>query len=131
RCSSYAELLERAGEARAELDRLDSGFDPLDAAERALAEADARVSALSAGLRDARHAAAARFADAVAAELHGIGMGEGEFHVELCDREHGPTGHEDVAFLFRPNAGLPFAPCPRSGSTTESERVQARRPVPV
>jgi len=123
RCSSYAELLERAGEARAELDRLDSGFDPLDAAERALAEADARVSALSAGLRDARHAAAARFADAVAAELHGIGMGEGEFHVELSDREHGATGTDEVAFLIRPNAGLPFAPVAETASGGELSRI--------
>ena len=123
RSASYAELLERAGEARAELDRLDSGFDPLDAAERALAEADARVSALSAGLRDARHAAAARFADAVAAELHGIGMGEGEFHVELSDREHGATGTDEVAFLIRPNAGLPFAPVAETASGGELSRI--------
>src|SRR5205823_2607799 len=80
RCASYAELLERAGDARAELDRLDSGFDPLDAAERALAEAEARVSGLAAELHEARHAAAASFAAAVAAELHDVGMGEGEFH---------------------------------------------------
>ena len=39
-----------------------------------------------------------------------LGMGEGEFLVELRERERGPTGADEVTFLIRPNAGLPFAP---------------------
>src|SRR5205085_9829214 len=41
RAGSYEELLTCAGAARAELDALDAGADPLDAAARALAEAEA------------------------------------------------------------------------------------------
>jgi DNA repair protein RecN (Recombination protein N) len=125
RCASYAELLERAAEARAELDRIESGFDPLDAAARARAEAETRVAALAAELRSARHAAIGLFADAVAAELHDIGMGEGEFHVELSEHPGGSgmTGADEATFLIRPNAGLPFAPVADTASGGELSRI--------
>ena len=50
-------------------------------------------------------------------------MGEGEFHVELSDREHGATGTDEVAFLIRPNAGLPFAPVAETASGGELSRI--------
>ena len=69
-----------------------------------------RRSTSSRPLRKARRAAAKPFAKAVATELHGIGLGEGEFHVELGEREPSAAGLDTVSFLIRPNAGLPFAP---------------------
>ena len=50
-------------------------------------------------------------------------MGEGEFLVELRDREIGPTGADDVTFLIRANAGLPFAPIAETASGGELSRV--------
>ena len=125
RCGSYAELLGRAAEARAALDALEEGFDPAAAAADALAAAEARFDALSADLRAARLAAAESFAEAVAAELHQIGLGEGEFRVELADHPTGPgmTGADGVTFLIRPNRGLPFAPVTETASGGELSRI--------
>jgi DNA repair protein RecN (Recombination protein N) len=122
-CLSYEQLLERAVEARAELAALDEGVDPAAAAREALAAAEARVAALAASLRQARQHAADPFADAVADELHGIGLGDGEFRVELREREPGATGGDEAVFLIRPNAGLPFAPVAETASGGELSRI--------
>ena len=79
---------------------------------------------LSLDLRAERNAAAPAFADAVAAELHDVGMGEGEFVCELRERdEPGPTGADDAVFLVRPNAGMPFAPVAETASGGELSRI--------
>jgi DNA repair protein RecN (Recombination protein N) len=123
RCQTYAELLERAAEARAELERLDDGFDPAAAAAQALADAEARVARLAGELHEARAASLAGFEAAVAENLRGVGMGEGEFRVELRERDSGPTGADEAAFLIRPNAGLPFGPVADTASGGELSRV--------
>jgi DNA repair protein RecN (Recombination protein N) len=123
RCASYEELLARAAEARAELEALEEGADPAAAAAEALTQAEGRVAELSSALHEARAAAADRFAEAVAAELTGMGMGDGEFRVELRDRDPGVTGTDEATFLIRPNAGLPFAPVAETASGGELSRV--------
>jgi len=123
RCESYQELLERAAEARDELAALDGGVEPVAAAARALAEAEARAEELVRELRAARAAAAEPFGLAVAGELRGIGLGDGEFRVELRERNPGPTGADEAAFLVRPNAGLPFAPAAETASGGELSRI--------
>ena len=123
RCASYDELLARAAEARAELEALEDGADPAAAAGEALAAAEARIRRLADELRAVRVAAAKPFAEAVAAELHGIGLGEGEFRVELSEREPGAAGADEVAFLIRPNTGLPFAPVAETASGGELSRI--------
>jgi DNA repair protein RecN (Recombination protein N) len=123
RYASYDELLARAAEARRELGALEEGADPAAAAAEALAAAEARVAAVAARLRKGRQAATAPFADAVAEGLRGIGMGEGEFRVELRERDMGPTGADEAAFLIRPNAGLPFAPVAETASGGELSRI--------
>src|SRR5947207_1894062 len=123
RCASYDELLTRAAEAQAELEALEGGADPLSAAAEAVSVAEREVDRLSADLRTARVAAAEPFAEGVAAELEGIGMGEGEFLVELAEREAGPTGVDAVSFLIRPNQGLPFTPIAETASGGELSRI--------
>ena len=123
RCGSFPELLARAAEARAELEALEDGADPVAAAAKAVTAAELRLTELAAALRAARTAAAEAFADAVTHELEGIGMGEGEFHVQLGEREPGPSGADAIAFLIRPNPGLPFAPVAETASGGELSRV--------
>jgi DNA repair protein RecN (Recombination protein N) len=124
RCATYSELLARSDDARAELAALENGSDPAEVAARELAEAEARVHALALELRAERNAAAPAFADAVAAELRGVGMGEGEFVSELRERdEAGSTGADEAVFLVRPNAGLPFAPVAETASGGELSRI--------
>jgi len=121
--ASYEELLARAEAARAELDAHEAGVDPLAAADEALAEAERRTTELADGLSEARNAAAASFGESVAAELQGLGMGDGEFQAEVSEREHGSTGRDAVAFLIRPNSGLSFAPVAETASGGELSRV--------
>ena len=78
---------------------------------------------MHAELSAARRGAAEPFAEAVAGELRSIGMGDGEFRVELREREPGVTGADEVGFLIRPNAGLPFGPVAETASGGELSRV--------
>ena len=121
--ASYEHLLALAASARADLEAIDSGVDPVSAAEAELAEAEQRFDLLASELSQARAGSAARFAADVSQELDGLGMGDGEFRVELAPRESGSTGRDDVAFLIRPNAGLPFAPLADTASGGELSRV--------
>ena len=120
---SYEELLVRADEARVELDAFEAGIDPLEAADNALSAAEARASELGDALSAARAEAASAFAGAVADELQGLGMGDGEFRAELDAREPGPSGRDSVSFLIRPNPGLPFAPVSETASGGELSRI--------
>jgi DNA repair protein RecN (Recombination protein N) len=123
RCDSYSELLERAQAARSELGALEEGFDPATAAAHELAGAEERMNGLAAELRAARESAARPFADAVAAELQGIGLGEGEFRAELAEADLGASGADRVSFLVRPNRGLPFGPAAETASGGELSRI--------
>jgi DNA repair protein RecN (Recombination protein N) len=124
RCATYEELLSRRDEARAELTALEDGSDPAEVAARELAEAEARSQKLVRELQAERTAAAPAFAAAVAAELRGVGMGDGEFVCELRERdEPGSTGGDEAVFLVRPNAGLPFAPVAETASGGELSRI--------
>jgi DNA repair protein RecN (Recombination protein N) len=120
---TYEELLDRAAEARAELDALADGHDPAAAAADALAAAQAEVDRLHAELGAARREAAPRFAEAVAAELAGVGLGEGEFRVDVRQADPGPSGADEAVFAVRPNAGLSFGPVAETASGGELSRV--------
>ena len=123
RVQTYEELLTRSAEARAELDAIEDGYDPAAAAEEALAAAERAVRAFSTDLHEARSDAVPRFAAAVAQELADVGMGEGEFRVELTARDPGPAGEDEAVFLIRPNAGLPFSPVAETASGGELSRI--------
>jgi DNA repair protein RecN (Recombination protein N) len=123
RCATYAELLARAGEARDELAAIDDGIDPATAAAAAREAAEQRVHALSGELASGRRDAVPTFTDAVAHELESVGFGEGEFAVELSEREPGASGADDVRFLIKANAGLPFAPVAETASGGELSRI--------
>ncbi len=123
RVDSFAELIERAARARDELDALAEGHDPAHAAAEAVAAAQAEADRLHTVLRDARREAAPRFAAAVATELAGVGLGEGEFRAELRETDPGPSGADEARFTVRPNAGLPFGPVAETASGGELSRI--------
>jgi DNA repair protein RecN (Recombination protein N) len=122
RCGSYDELLARADEARGELARIEAGDDPAAAAAAALARAEAEVGDLHEQLHEARTKAAQPLADAVAEELRGMGVGE-TFAVDVTQREAGPTGTDEVAFLIQPNPGVAPAPVHETASGGELSRI--------
>ena len=121
--ASFDELLERGAEAARELEDAAAGQDPVAGAADAVSAAEARVGALAEELRTVRRAQARPLAAAVAEELQGLGMGDGEFLVELRERELGSAGIDEAVFLIRPNAGLPFGPVSETASGGELSRV--------
>jgi DNA repair protein RecN (Recombination protein N) len=123
RAATLEELLARAAEARTELEALDAGADPVQAAADAFAAAERRYADAADALRASRHAAAEPFAQAVSSELRDIGLGEGEFRVELRERDPSVTGGDEAAFLIRPNPGLPFGPVAETASGGELSRI--------
>ena len=123
RCDTYAELLAGAAAARTELAALEEGHDPVQAAAAALAAAEAETARIAQDLSAARAEALDAFSAAVAEELRGVGMGEGEFRAELRERGASASGSDEVAFIIRPNAGLPFAPLAETASGGELSRV--------
>ncbi len=123
RAATTAELVERASAARSELSAFADGSDPAAAVAKALAQAERRVEELIEGVHVARVAAVEPFAAAVAAELEGVGMGEGQFVADLSERERSSSGADEVAFLIRPNPGLPLAPVAQTASGGELSRI--------
>jgi DNA repair protein RecN (Recombination protein N) len=123
RAETFAELIERGEAARAELGALEDGHDPGEAAAAEVVAAEHEVVRIHEQLTASRAAVAADFADAVAAELDGLGLGDGEFRVEVRPREPGPSGSDEAVFLIRPNAGLPFAPVSDTASGGELSRI--------
>ena len=123
RCDSAEELLDRREEAVAALDDLEGGIDPFAAAARELVAAETRYDAVASALRRSRGEAGEPFAAAVAEELAGLGMGEGEFQIELRERADGPSGRDEAVFLVRLNQGLPFAPVADTVSGGELSRI--------
>ena len=116
-------LLARRAAALPELEAVAGGADPVERARTGLGEAQARYHSASVALGTARREAASGFADAVARELADLGLGEGEFRVELGSRDPGPTGSDEAVFLVRPNAGLPLAPVAETASGGELSRI--------
>jgi len=121
--ATYDDLLERAAAAERELGETAGTGDPVEAAAAAVGEAELQVAALGEALREARQASTETLGAAVAAELSSLGMGDGEFLVELRERDLGPTGADEATFLVRPNAGLPFAPVADTASGGELSRI--------
>ena len=123
RAADLDELLARRDAALPELEAIAGGADPVERArsEREVAQRgyDDAARALAAARRDA----AEPFAAAVARELADLGLGEGEFRVELGEREPSPTGIDEAVFLVRPNAGLPLAPVSETASGGELSRI--------
>jgi DNA repair protein RecN (Recombination protein N) len=92
-------------------------------AAEALAVRQAEVDRLHAALHEARRRAAPALAEAVEAELAGLGLGDGGFRVEVSETADGASGADEARFLFRPNAGLPFAPVAETASGGELSRI--------
>jgi DNA repair protein RecN (Recombination protein N) len=123
RAATLEELLERRTAALDELAEAGGGGDPLERARADRDAAAARYEGAAEALAAARRDAAGRFGAAVTAELADLGMGDGEFHVELRARDAGATGTDETVFLVRPNAGLPLAPVAETASGGELSRV--------
>ena len=105
--------------------------DALTHAEEAIAESEARLAEMRAGLakdaaelRGARERAAKGLAAAVRERLSALAMEGATFDASLRERDrYGPTGGDDVEFLIAPNPGVPAGPLREIASGGELSRV--------
>ena len=120
------ELPERLEQLAAELtalegddDRLSGLADEIDAAEAVYLE---KADALGQGRRGAAEGLAAKVSD----NMHGLGMPEGRFEVEVSRPEetaYGPSGLDRVEFRVSANPGQPVGPLNKVASGGELSRV--------
>ncbi|NLF16559.1 MAG: DNA repair protein RecN, partial [Lentisphaerae bacterium] len=78
-----------------------------------------RCAALSAQRRET----AGALATAVVGKLRRLGFGHADFAIRVDDAPPGPSGADQVEFLFAPNAGEPMLPLRQIASSGEMARV--------
>jgi len=120
---SIAAVLAHAASCRERRAELAGAEVAMEAATACLGEAQSRLQAGSLALRRARAAAAPKLAAAVRRRLDELAMKGASFHIELCDREPGPSGADAVEFLIAPNPGVPAGPLRETASGGELSRV--------
>ncbi|MGW3628100.1 DNA repair protein RecN [Streptomyces sp. NPDC000880] len=124
---------EESAERLTELDGDDERIDELTAERDALR---GELSGLAQALTDARTEAAARFADAVTAELASLAMPHARVSFDIRQTEdpegvevggrpvaYGPSGVDDVELLLAPHPGAPPRPIAKGASGGELSRV--------
>jgi DNA repair protein RecN (Recombination protein N) len=121
---SVAEVIRTAGDAKRELDTLDTADSDLAGLAERRAEGEKTLLAATAALTAKRKAAAGKLARAVERLLPGLGLASGKILVELKPLDS-PTasGADQVAFLVQLNVGLDARPLAQVASGGELSRL--------
>lgn len=111
--------------AAAELAAIDAGDAAVEAAARALAEAEVTYRAAATRLSAARSEAAGRLDAAVMQELPPLKLDRAQFRtrIEADPDRPGRDGHDRVAFEIAPNPGAGFGPLSQIASGGELSRL--------
>jgi DNA repair protein RecN (Recombination protein N) len=120
---SIRSVLEFAARARARRDELAGSEVELARVGGELESARRTLDGHVGALREARAAAAARFAPGVREQLAELAMGDASFEVELAEGEPAPAGGDSVEFMIAPNPGVPSRPLREIASGGELSRV--------
>lgn len=117
-------LVDRAEQMRVELAELDNVDDHLEALRARTQELHQAAKLLAGKLTKRRQAAAAGLADAVESELAALHIPAARIEVETRVRpDLGPTGSDEVEFMFSANAGESVAALRKVASGGELSRV--------
>jgi DNA repair protein RecN (Recombination protein N) len=123
---SLATLLEQVTTLRGELADMDAADARLAERARAVDEAALLEHKLAMELSEKRGLVAAQFHEQVARELAALKMERATFEILVerkPDGEKGPTGQDQVQFLFSGNPGEPLRPLARVASGGELSRI--------
>ncbi|MEV8214616.1 DNA repair protein RecN [Leifsonia sp. NPDC077715] len=108
---------------------LDGDADRIDELTREVADDEALVRELAAGLSAERTAAAARLSEAVSDELSALAMPDARIVVEVTQRDaddpgtYSASGRDQVAILLQPHPGAEPRPLGKGASGGELSRV--------
>ena len=119
----YGDPVAALEEKRARLAELEGRDAKLEELRSRLADAEGAVRREGAGLTKRREAAGAKLAKSVTRELRGLGFLRSKFGVRIEAREPGPSGCDEVVFMFEPNPGEPARPLAAIASSGEIARV--------
>ncbi|HVK77937.1 MAG TPA: DNA repair protein RecN [Kofleriaceae bacterium] len=117
------EIIDRAGELRAELDGLDNRDARLEELTAARDAARTRAEQAAAALTQSRTRAAARLVREVARALGELGMAAARLEVAIARRELGATGADEVELLLQANKGEELRPLAKVASGGELSRI--------
>ncbi len=106
------------------LGRLEQADDRIEELRGRVAELDAQLAVLAAGISSDRVAASARIAGAVQAELAALAMPHARLAFEVTRTELGPNGWDRVELVFSANPGSAPAPLGKVASGGELSRVR-------
>ena len=120
---TVAEILALADEKAARLSDLEGRDEKLRALADEIAAVERDVAAAGAQLTQQRRKVAAKFAAAVAKELHGLGFLKAGFGVDIRPREPDATGCDAIDYRFEPNPGESARSLREIASTGEVARV--------
>jgi len=107
---------------RAQLAAIEAGGAKLAELDRQLLAVREAYASAAAQLSQARHVAAARLDQAVAAELAPLKLDAARFRTAFAAAEPGPSGTDRVEFEVSTNPGAPFGPLTRIASGGELSR---------
>lgn len=123
------EILDFSERVRADLEKLESIGGNLADLDAAHGGVEAELASLGGELHVARVRAASRFQERMAAELEALNMAKAQFVAAIRERpptngdSHGPTGPDDVEFLFSASVGESPRPLTKIASGGEISRV--------
>ncbi len=121
---SLPAVKQHADELALSIDRLENSAVHLERLERELQDAAANLQRAAVGLTERRREIAENLESEVVLELGRLAMANVKFSVEFRVRsEPGPSGSEEVRFLFSPNPGRPLVPLSETASGGELSRV--------
>ena len=117
-------VLQYFEKAQEELEGLEHAEEQRDECERELTAQEAQLLMLAGELSKKRRAAADRMAKLVGHELRELGFQKADFRTDIRKRrEVGPTGIDEVEFLFSANPGEPPKPLVKVASGGELSRI--------
>ncbi|MGO9377871.1 MAG: DNA repair protein RecN [Dissulfurispiraceae bacterium] len=117
-------IIQYLHKAREELQGLENAEEQRDEIERDLAVREAQLISMAEQLSGKRGVAAKQMARLILQELRELGFQKAEFKIDFKRKaEAGPTGIDDVEFLFSANPGEPPRPLVKVASGGELSRI--------
>ncbi|HTZ17472.1 MAG TPA: DNA repair protein RecN [Dissulfurispiraceae bacterium] len=117
-------ILRHRDAALAELQGLEHAEEQGDEYERELAAAESGLAVFAGELSKKRRTAAGLMSKLVVQELRELGFQKADFRVDIKKRsEVGPSGIDDIEFLFSANPGEPPKPLSKVASGGELSRI--------
>lgn len=121
--SSVAEILRKLEEKRSRLEALEHRDERLARVREDLKRVTVELGECAESVSRLRRRAGEKLSGEVTSELHDLGFRKANFFVDLKAAEFGPSGADQVVYMFEPNPGESARPLAAIASSGEIARV--------